>query len=316
MNSVVRMGHNSGFPHHFAICRSIRPVEFQLLTIVPDIHHIYEQEHYVIENDILDNLEPMYLDQQHLNGDTSAGDFYISNPTHVGDRGRRVRYEIQPMFLRNRQYVIPIILLDSYLGIPRPDMLVIPYNTERQADRQNEDPYMIINYLRNPNNFSNPRNVDFHRSRMTFHSEYDEQMHRFIEAPILWPRDYENYYRHDRNDVAFHRRAETPPRNHIRTRRNSYRAAGAVEIREIPRPAPAPQAAEPRPIVLQAFTIQALIGHAIKENMTCPISMNPIEQRTACVTSCQHVFERSSIERWFQDNSRCPVCRQEASVCV
>jgi SUMO ligase MMS21 Smc5/6 complex component len=67
---------------------------------------------------------------------------------------------------------------------------------------------------------------------------------------------------------------------------------------------------------LQAFTIQALISHAIKENMTCPISMNPIEQRTACVTSCQHIFDRASIQRWLQDNTTCPVCRQDASVCV
>jgi hypothetical protein len=312
------MNNHSGFPHHFAICRSIRPVQFQLLTIVPDIRHIYEREHYVIENDVPENLEPMFLDQRAM-ADTSSGDFYISNPIHVGEQGRRVRYEIQPMFLRNRQYTIPVVLLDSYMGIPRPDMLVIPYNAERQADRQNEDPYMIINYLRNMNNFSQPNQVDQHRSRLTFRSEWDEQLNHYIDTPMLWPRDYENYYRNDRDDLPFHRRPHTPPRQHIRPRRNSnHRAAGGgVDITEIPRPAPAPEPAAVRvPITLQAFTVQALISHAVKENMTCPISMNPIEERTACVTTCQHIFERQAIERWFTENSRCPVCRQETSVCA
>lgn len=317
MNSVIRMNHNSGFPHHFAICRSIRPVEFQLLTIVPDIRHIYEREHYVIENDQPDNLEPMYLDNRGM-AETSSGDFYISNSMHVGEQGRRVRYEIQPMFLRNRQYTIPVVLLDSYVGLPRPDMLVIPYNSERQADRQNEDPFMIINYLRNMNNFTQPNMMtDQQRSRLHFNYEYDEQMNRHIDVPMLYPRDYEHYYR---NDLPFHHRAQTPPRNHIRTRRNSnYRAAGAgggaVEIAEIPRPAPAPVPAR-APVTLQAFTVRALISHAVKENMQCPISMNPIEEGTACVTTCQHIFERQAIERWFVENSRCPVCRQETTVCV
>lgn len=319
MNSVIRMSNNSGFPHHFAICRSIRPVEFQLLTIIPDTHYIYEQEHYVLENDHLDNLEPMYLDHSHNHNQTSSGDFYISNPNHIGEQGRRVRYEIQPMFLRNRQYTIPVVLLDSYIGLPRPDMLVIPYNAERQAERQHEDPFMIINYLRNLNNFAQPNLHEQRRPRMGFHSDYDEQLNQYVDVPMLWPRDYENYYR-NYDDLPRHRRAQTPPRNAIRSRRNSmYRAAGAgaVEIAEIPRAAAA-AAAEPAraPLTLQAFTIRALISHAIKENMTCPISMNAIEENSACVTTCQHIFERQAIERWFQDNSRCPVCRQESSVCV
>jgi len=309
MNSVVRMNRNSGFPHHFAICRSIHPVQFQLLTIVPDIDHIYEREHYHIENDQLDNPEPMYLDlQQMYEGGTSVGDFYVSNPRHHQGQGMRVRYEIQPMFLRNNQYVIPIVLLDSMIGIPRPEMLILPYNSERQAERPNEDPHVMMNYLRNQNNFGQPRRLDQERARLSFHHNYDENMNRHIQIPIMYPADYDRYYQDNRS--------RTPPRHFSRTRRNSnhrHIGAGAVEVDEVRPPQPAPVQ---RPMGLQAFTIQALISHAVKENMTCPISMNPIEQRTACVISCQHIFDRASIQRWLQDNTTCPVCRQEASLCV
>ena len=321
MNSVVRMNRNSGFPHHFAICRSIHPVQFQLLTIVPDIDHIYEREHYHIENDHLDNPDPMYLDLQPMyEGGTSTGDFYMSSPRHHQGQGMRVRYEIQPMFLRNNQYVIPIVLLDSLIGIPRPEMLILPYNAERQADRANEDPHVMMNYLRNQNNFAQPRHLDQERARLSFHHNYDGNMNRYIQIPLMYPNEYDRYYQ---NDEQFNNRAQTPPRHVGRTRRNSvYRApaaaavgagAGAVHVEEVPRLQP-PQVQ--RPMALQAFTIQALISHAIKENMTCPISMNAIEPRTACVTSCQHIFERDAIQRWFQENTSCPVCRQEASVCV
>ena len=54
-----------------------------------------------------------------------------------------------------------------------------------------------------------------------------------------------------------------------------------------------------------------LIEKAIREGATCPISMNPIQRTTAYVTDCNHVFERSSIERWLTTNSTCPYCREE-----
>jgi hypothetical protein len=318
MNSVVRMNRNSGFPHHFAICRSIRPVQFQLLTIVPDMDYIHERDHYHIENSQLDNLDPMYIDLQSMhNGETSTGDFYVSIPGYPQEQGRRVRYEIQPIFLRNNLYVIPIVLLDSLVGIPRPEMLILPYNAERQAESPIEDPHRIMNYLRNPNNFAQPRRLDQERARLSVHRDYDDHMNRYIQTPIMYPRDYEMYFQ---GDVHFHDRARTPPRHFARPREHfNHRGAGAgaVHVEEVPRLPPAQEpVAVRRPMALQAFTIQALISHAIKENMTCPISMNAIEQGTACVTSCQHIFERSAIQRWFQDNTSCPVCRQEASVCT
>jgi SUMO ligase MMS21 Smc5/6 complex component len=49
--------------------------------------------------------------------------------------------------------------------------------------------------------------------------------------------------------------------------------------------------------------------------MTCPISMNPIAKASACVLSCQHVFERDSITHWLSDHENCPVCRQTSAIC-
>jgi hypothetical protein len=96
-----------------------------------------------------------------------------------------------------------------------------------------------------------------------------------------------------------------------------------LNIREAPSQRTPPSTREPasstsrnvRPLVLQSFTIKAIIDHAIQEQMTCPISLAPIEKSSACVTSCQHVFNRENIEQWLADNSTCPVCRQQTQIC-
>lgn len=44
---------------------------------------------------------------------------------------------------------------------------------------------------------------------------------------------------------------------------------------------------------------------------TCPISMEPFrENDQVCrILTCGHMFHVAQIHRWFQRNSRCPVCR-------
>lgn len=310
MNSVVHMNQTSGFPCNFAICRSIRPVQFQLLTIIPDIHHMYEQCYFKIENDPVDITEPMFLDLlPQYEGGTSSNDFYMSTPGNPNHNSIRIRYEIQPMFLRNSHTVIPIVLLDSLIGLPRPEVLILPYNAESQAERPNEDPYMMMNFLRNQNNFAQPRRHDQERARLTFHSVYDDQSNSYIDRPIMYPRDYDSYYyTNDRRDQM-----RTPP---MRALNAAGAGAGPAPIRVVEVPIPQEPREVQRPRALQAFTIQALISHAIKEQMTCPISMNPIDQQTACVTSCQHIFDRASIRRWLQRNTSCPVCREESITCA
>jgi hypothetical protein len=32
------------------------------------------------------------------------------------------------------------------------------------------------------------------------------------------------------------------------------------------------------------------------------------------ITSCFHIFDKESLDHWFESNSTCPVCRKDASV--
>lgn len=60
-----------------------------------------------------------------------------------------------------------------------------------------------------------------------------------------------------------------------------------------------------------------LIECSIKQKDTCPISGEYIMTETATVTSCGHVFERSSISRWLsnsESNSLCPICKQRCAI--
>lgn len=75
------------------------------------------------------------------------------------------------------------------------------------------------------------------------------------------------------------------------------------------------QSAPSSGIRLQSFTIKALIDHAIHENMACPIGLTPIDKNSACMTTCQHIFNRENIEQWLVDHSTCPVCRETTQIC-
>jgi hypothetical protein len=49
----------------------------------------------------------------------------------------------------------------------------------------------------------------------------------------------------------------------------------------------------------------------LPELATCPITIEPIEVGTNVmkITRCGHVFKEAALRRWFQRDSRCPVCR-------
>lgn len=64
------------------------------------------------------------------------------------------------------------------------------------------------------------------------------------------------------------------------------------------------------------YVADLLIKNSVEKDEKCPITMDPIDKETCSVTSCFHIFEKSSIETWLtnKDNkSKCPVCKQ---VCV
>ena len=74
---------------------------------------------------------------------------------------------------------------------------------------------------------------------------------------------------------------------------------------EIPVPCPVQQ-------FLKPHTIRAIIKAAIGTD--CPITFEPIQEATAAVTSCQHVFKRVAIVEWLKKNTTCPVCREECEL--
>jgi hypothetical protein len=49
----------------------------------------------------------------------------------------------------------------------------------------------------------------------------------------------------------------------------------------------------------------------LPELATCPITLEPIEVGTNVmkITRCGHVFKEAALRRWFERDSRCPVCR-------
>ena len=51
----------------------------------------------------------------------------------------------------------------------------------------------------------------------------------------------------------------------------------------------------------------------IPYNENCSICQDPMEagQETRTLLACSHCFHRECIDRWFQENVRCPTCRQD-----
>jgi hypothetical protein len=80
------------------------------------------------------------------------------------------------------------------------------------------------------------------------------------------------------------------------------------------RPQTAPLPAS-QPASLPAFVADALIAAAVNTAATCPITMEPINHKTAAVTSCYHVFDATALTSWFAaGNTTCPTCKQKASL--
>lgn len=53
---------------------------------------------------------------------------------------------------------------------------------------------------------------------------------------------------------------------------------------------------------------------ASNQQESCPISMELLSPITAGVTTCFHVFDFESIQRWMQQNSTCPTCRKRCKM--
>jgi hypothetical protein len=42
----------------------------------------------------------------------------------------------------------------------------------------------------------------------------------------------------------------------------------------------------------------------------CPICYEKVTKGTSTITRCKHVFHRRCLQRWTEENSTCPMCRE------
>lgn len=65
------------------------------------------------------------------------------------------------------------------------------------------------------------------------------------------------------------------------------------------------------------YIVDILVKNAIEKEECCPITMETLTDESATITSCFHVFEKSAIETWLNDeknHSKCPVCKQVCKI--
>lgn len=318
--------HPGDFPHRFVTCRGLDPTpQFQMIRI-ERMRGYGDNTHYRFISEPLENTAWNIIYQGNRE-DAYMGEMMVYRPgNNPNEQSVQTRFQIRNIYLASRDDIYPVVMFDNPRVLPHANVVIIPRNARESSPYGRNDPNYVTNYLMDRENFlietvglsnrvidrlDDYRNHPFHRSH-----EYN-WYERYPDMDT-----YRNdYFRDDDSDVEFHRPnhystiaagAGAPDR---RTRRRSIpRTPPMRNIPNIPDAIPPPVPAS-RPVSLHAFTIQALINHAISENMTCPISMNPIQKSTACVTSCQHIFERESIAHWLADHTNCPVCRQTTSIC-
>jgi len=60
--------------------------------------------------------------------------------------------------------------------------------------------------------------------------------------------------------------------------------------------------------------VNSYIEGLISKEETCPITMNPLEKMTTCLTPCGHALDTPSAKCWISSEHSCPVCRQPCSL--
>lgn len=71
--------------------------------------------------------------------------------------------------------------------------------------------------------------------------------------------------------------------------------------------------APPPPPQIPKFVTDALKRDAIQRNYTCPITMDPITDGPAAITSCYHIFSQEAINESLQRSRVCPFCRESVA---
>ncbi len=344
MNGHYDNVHPDDFPHIFATCRGLDPQpSFQILRVERMRGYDDQAIYRFIEEQVVANREWNIFHDGNPE-DSLMGQMHVYRPgNNPNEIATHVRFQIRNIYLISRNETFPVVMFDNFEVLPRATIAILPTNAHLTTlDNYNYprgDPNFTTHYLMDQSNFMNPNmnltnrvidNIDRMRRRR-FNIDNDRGWYGVIPNN----RYHDDIYRYRDDDIRRRSRSpdidydfyqpiaagagdgirRSPRREHTPPRRTRAVPVNVVWGGE-PRPASAPANPAPaRPVTLHAFTIQALINHAISEQMTCPISMNPIDKDTACVTSCQHIFERDSIQQWLTGHTNCPVCRQATAIC-
>ncbi len=76
----------------------------------------------------------------------------------------------------------------------------------------------------------------------------------------------------------------------------------------------APPTAQPAPQPIPQFVAEALLEKSVRNEETCPITMEPLVAGAVYVTTCFHVFEREAMDEWRTKHNTCPVCKAVCGV--
>jgi hypothetical protein len=60
--------------------------------------------------------------------------------------------------------------------------------------------------------------------------------------------------------------------------------------------------------------VNSYIEGLVEKKESCPITMNPLEKLTTCLTQCGHALDMPSAKCWISSEHSCPVCRQPCSL--
>lgn len=71
---------------------------------------------------------------------------------------------------------------------------------------------------------------------------------------------------------------------------------------------------QPLPPPFPAHLVSPVLASAEADRKICPITMEPIQKRTAAITSCGHIFQKKAIQEWLASHETCPECRQRCSL--
>ena len=60
--------------------------------------------------------------------------------------------------------------------------------------------------------------------------------------------------------------------------------------------------------------VNIYIQSLLDKKDACPITMEPFEKTTTCITSCGHALSKTGAYKWISEKKSCPVCRTPCDV--